>query len=302
MRLASSVLIAVSAALGFVLWKANGNEDFDFLPSGAVLRHDLIEPHRAFLRTNYPKALEQFEALLKYQPESAIAEAAVFSLLNQAQLNPEPAENPKTGGADFICKPRGRDKFAVEVTTMHSTSVETKTGIPQDSEEGDGGAYSMITFEQARKVQDKCDQMEKQDYKMPVVVVLCTLHEHAQGAFRSLAVEFLQTSVPRIVTSFNLKEPARQETGLEDSIFIETKSGKLIPRCKNISAVLLLHIGESISSAIGILHFQPNFPFDIKNLPSVPFNRIVWPVVGGKIKTEWVAGSTRPVDFWHFPI
>lgn len=301
MRLASSVLIAVSAALGFVLWKANSNEDFDFLPPGAVLRNDLIEPHRAFFLANYPKALEQFEALLKHQPESAIAEATVFSLLNQAQLNPEPAENPKTGGADFICKPRGREQFAVEVTTMHSTSVETKTGIPQEAEDDHGGAYSMIAFEQARKIQDKCDQMEKQEYKMPVVVVLCTLHERAQGAFRSLAVEFLQTSVPRIVTPFNLEKPARQETGLEDSIFIEIKSGKPSPRCKNISAVLLLHIGESISSAIGILHFQPNFPFDVKNLSSVSFNRIVWPQIGGKIKTEWVCGSARPVDFWHFP-
>ncbi len=301
MRLATSVLIAVAGALGFVLWEANKREDFEFGPSGAVFRDDLIEPHRAFLRANYPKALAQFDGLLKHQPESALAEAVVFSLLHKAHLNPEPADKPKTGGADFICKP-SREKFAVEVTTMLAASVQTNTGIPQEIENDDGGAFNMITFGQARKVQDKCEQMEKHDYKMPVVVVLCTLHERAQGPFRALAVEFLQTSVPRIVTPFNLEESARQETALEDSIFVEIKDGKLTPRCENISAVLLLHISESISSAIGILHFQPSFPFDVKNLPTVPFNRIVWPVVGGKIKTEWVVGSARPVDFWHFPV
>lgn len=170
------VLLVAAVAVGGLIWKRRKSRPPLITPPRAVFLGGLIEPYREFLRAKYPKSLEKFDRLRTEQPEAALAEVAVFSILHANNLNPEPADKPNLGGLDFYVRvPLGREPFAVEVTTMLAVKVEEKTHIPQTGDDG-GGAYNMITFEQARKIDEKLVQIEKHDYKMPVVVAVCTLH------------------------------------------------------------------------------------------------------------------------------
>lgn len=99
----------------------------------------------------------------------------------------------------------------------------------------------------------------------------------------------------------DVKKPAYQATDLKDAIFIKDEAGHLVASHKAISAILLVNVSESVSTVTGILHQEANFPFDIFNLPSVPFIRLLWPVLNGKINTEWVR-SGHPAPVWHIPI
>lgn len=300
MRLSTSAFITAASALAFVLFEGRKKIGLE-VPANTVYRDDLIEPHRGFLRANFPKALKKFDDLRKTQPEAATAEAAVFSMLYAANLNPEPLDKANVGGLDFICKPADREPFAVEVTAILAEKVAEHTRIPLKLENDKGGAFEMLTPQQQLKVVDKVTQIAKHKCRMPVVVVVCTLHERAQGPFRRLAADWLLTSVPSIVTPPNLTEPVFQKTDLRYSVFLEN-DGRLSAKCKSVSAVLLMTITESLSTVIGILHHEADFPLDVMNFPSVPFRRIVWPVTARRINTEWATEATQIAYLWHYPV
>jgi hypothetical protein len=72
---------------------------------------------------------------------------------------------------------------------------------------------------------------------------------------------------------------------------------------KSISAILHVAVYGNKSEVWGILHPEPAWTLNIAFLPNLPFVRIAqWPVVDGKISTEWVVASPSGRSVFHFPV
>src|SRR5262245_13593364 len=81
-----------------------------------------VDAYTVWLSVNAPEHRAAFISRLSADPEAARAEAAVFSLCRLLSLDPCPAEDPGTGGADFVS--RGTTQpIVVEVTALRADSV-----------------------------------------------------------------------------------------------------------------------------------------------------------------------------------
>jgi hypothetical protein len=80
---------------------------------------EVAQAHAEYLRVKHPTYHEKFENLLNSDREAALGEAAVFSLLKTYfRVHPEPADEPGTGGVDFVCRKDTAEMFVVEVTSL----------------------------------------------------------------------------------------------------------------------------------------------------------------------------------------
>jgi hypothetical protein len=62
--------------------------------------------------------------------------------------------------------------------------------------------------------------------------------------------------------------------------------GRVVACRQDISAILL--VAANSGEGYGVLHPEPAYPLNIASLATVPFVRIAqWPIVDGKITTEW---------------
>ena len=69
------------------------------------------------------------------------------------------------------------------------------------------------------------------------------------------------------------------------------------------SAILLIGVHGRESVVYGILHPEAAYPFNQGFLPEVPFIRIAkWPIVDGKIWTEWVIANPPGKSVPHWKI
>src|ERR1035438_6703843 len=61
---------------------------------------------------------------------------------------------------------------------------------------------------------------------------------------------------------------------LKNSVFLElTADGKIVPRRKEISAILLIAVDGAASTVFGMLHPEPEYPFNIEFLPDIQIGR-----------------------------
>jgi hypothetical protein len=112
------------------------------------------------LLVKHPTYHEKFENLLNSDREAALGEAAVFSLLKTYfRVHPEPADEPGTGGVDFVCRKDTAEMFVVEVTSLKPNAVSAQSGIPTTIEDGAGGPFEMTTDQLFSTVCGKADQM-----------------------------------------------------------------------------------------------------------------------------------------------
>ena len=95
-----------------------------------------------------------------------------------------------------------------------------------------------------------------------------------------------------------------EDTDLEKSVFLKPGPNGTIVACrKSISAIVLVAVHGKQSDLWGIIHPEPAFPLNVEYLPGLPFVRIArWPVVDGRILTEWVVGSPRGRTVHHYPV
>jgi hypothetical protein len=238
-----------------------------------------------------------FKARMRADHEAARAEALLFSVLRSLDLNPAPAEDPSTGGADFLCGgkklPRGA---VVEVSVMRADAVSERSGLPKKIDaNGQGRWFSMITDALRSKASRKAGQLKDQTGARILAITL--EHAFADMLMGSLAARWLMSGETKISVPI---EPApgdvTEVTHLEESAFVRFTAGGIESCRRSISAILLVSIDASDSRAIGLLHPDPAVPLDYTAFFPIPFLAITnWPLHrGDAIQTEWRMPVTDP--------
>ena len=262
---------------------------------------DLVENYKCFLSVNHSKHIKPFHNRLQNNPESARAEAVVFSFLVDNHADVQLEEDLAKGGVDFRCK-INRTEFVVEVTHLDSESVTHASGLPDEiPKTGSGRHYSMITPLLRKKASDKASQMS--EYNCPRILVITSEHPHASTVLDVRAASDLLTSETKIAISDTPSGELDLITGLEDSVFFRLKNGELESCRQSISAILLFSISGVSAFTVGLLHPDPAYKFSPQLLSSVPFVGVKeWPPENSRIWSEWQNQETRELRchrFWY---
>ena len=260
---------------------------------------EIIESYKTFLKVKYQAHYQRFCNHFKDNPESAKAEAVVFSLMRSIFRDVKIGEDISSGGADFLCI-SDDGQFIIEVTSLEAGSVANQSGwnngIPED---GAAGWFGMITHMLRTKASSKARQVS--GYPIPRVLAITTEHIAADFLLGPHGAETLLTSDTKIEVPIG--EPIGETnlvTDLKDSVFFRLKNGALESCRRSISAILLISIYSDKALFVGILHPDPEHKFTIGLLPSVPFLRIrKWPPENNQIETEWVIQRPKPAEFYH---
>lgn len=256
----------------------------------------LIDEHIQWLRTFGQQRIKKWEDLLNSNDEAAICEALVRKMLSGEGVNIEPCEDLSSGGLDFLCQKLDK-KFYTEVTCITKETATKKTKLSAEPEiNGLSIWYKPPTeqiLEELRKKAPKCANLDS-----PCLLAICTLYFGAGFiCFRDrIIAESVLTGTPHFSWSIDtgsgkvLKEP-HQSTELKDSGFIRPQRNKLYSieeARKTISAVLLVDCWSIPVNTVGVLHPNPNYPFDRTLLPSVKFARLSDGWQNGSLKIEWI--------------
>ena len=261
----------------------------------------LVENYERFLNLNHPDHIKRFHERLHDQPESARAEAVVFSFLKENTTDVKVEEHLVKGGVDFRCEKDGSE-FVVEVTCLDRKSVTHASGLPDEAHKtGSGRHYSMITPLLRHKTSRKASQMS--GYNCPTVLIITSEHSYASMLLGTSAASDLLTDETLIaIPSISLI------TELKDSVFFRhtkngEKKGELESCRQSISAILLFSVSGASAFVVGLLHPDPAYKFPPQLLSSVPFIGMKeYPPKNGRIRTGWLNQNTRelrPYRFWY---
>jgi hypothetical protein len=263
---------------------------------------EIVESYKIFLEVKYPGNFENFCNRLKNHPESAKAEAVLFSVLRPVFCEVKIAEDISTGGVDFLCI-SDRSKFIIEVTCLETDSVAKQSGLKNEiPENGSPGWFSLITHKLRTKASSKAGQVSA--VTIPRLLAITTEHFSGDILLGPRAAEFLLTSDTKIEVPIGKPiDEIGMVTDLKDSVFFRLRNGSLESCRKSISAIFLVHILADKCSILGVLHPDPEYDFPIKLFPNVPFIRTKkWPPENNQIETEWVIYSPPRAEFYYRPI
>jgi hypothetical protein len=244
--------------------------------------------HRTWLGNFGEERLKRWKALLKKDEEAAICEAITRGFLSENNLDIEPYEDESEGGPDFLCRRNG-NHFYVEATCMLRDKVTEKTNL---SEEMKASYYCRLTWPILRKTVNKTPRCSGVD--APCVVAVGTFHGPAGAlCFSENAVEDLLTGTPKLSLNINVERGEavggpHQSTELENSAFIKEENGQIVAVRKTISALILCPLAWDRMKAVGVLHPEPNHPFDPSLLPKVKFCKLAEGWKGGQFSVEWL--------------
>lgn len=263
---------------------------------------EIIDKHKEFIEVKYPNHFKKYCSLLKSQPQSAKAEAVLFSVLRPLYQDVQIAEDINTGGADFLCI-TDNSQFIIEVTCLEAESVAKQSGLENDiSEDGKTTWFGMITHMLRTKASNKASQVSGK--ATPRVLAITTEHIHGETLMGSHAAECLLTSETKI--QIPVGKPINEvglSTDLKDSVFFRLKDGVFESCRRSISAILLIHILSDECNVVGVLHPDPIYVFPYKYLRNVPFIRLKkWPPENNHIETEWVIHSPLRGKFYYHPV
>jgi hypothetical protein len=256
---------------------------------------DLIKEHRLWLKTFGKQRTKKWEELLISNSEAAICEAATRELLSEHGANVEPYEDPSSGGPDFRCT-KDNKCFYVEVTCITKNTATKETGLTDTPPKPSRGRhYKLLTqqiFYELRNKTPQCSNLGK-----PCVVAVCTLHFQAGClCFDKKVAENLLTGTPKITLNIDVSRGEAvgspyQSTELQDSVYIrpDKTSPTLIEEVRRtISGVLLCPFGSLPVKVVGVLHSNPNHPFDRILLPNIEFCKLAEGYQSGQLKIEWI--------------
>lgn len=267
-----------------------------------TLTSEVIDSYKLYLEIKRPAHWKKYCDLLKSNRQGAKAEAVVFQFLRSVFEDVTVAEDISTGGADFLCKAGGIELIA-EATSLEAESVARQSGwentIPED---GTAGWFQMITHKVRTKAGKKAPQLSGR--AIPSILVITCEHVASDVLMGPHGAEVFLTGEPRIeVPVGKPADHVASVTDLKNSLFFDVKNGRVEPGRRSISAVLLVSIFSHESSVLGILHPDPQFPFPMSLLPSVPFLRMKkGPPRDQVIETEWVIQRPAPWKYYHYPV
>ncbi len=266
--------------------------------------NNLVDEYKHFLDANQHEHANSFHQRCNNQPESARAEAVVFSFFQQNGYDIQVEETPSRGGVDFRVQKENMD-FVVEVTSILRETFAKRYGAPERPVSGQG--YSVNLYRVARQIRheafDKAKQMS--GYDCPTILVIACEHpEYAEilddkGVF---GPKMLLTSPPKIAVP-----SGNSITHLEDSLFFKFQNDRIVFCRQSISAVLLFYINKRIGSEIvGLLHPKPAYNFSTELLPSVPFVEALVPEIENysvgdfyNIEARWIPDNLPDGLFWY---
>lgn len=276
------------------IWVPDGDRRY----SGDSIQ-ELVKSYSVFLEVCYRDHLKPFEKRFDSDPDAAKAEAVVFSWLRLQRHRPSLPETPGTGGVDYLCTPKSRRPFLIEVTHLNRDAVEQRSGWPDELSEV-AHSFSQVTLKLWSKAKGKAPQLA--GYVVPRVLAICLAHVGASALLGRLAAQWLMISEPKIevpLASTGEPRPTRNVTDLKNAAFFKLQDGAIVPLRQSISAILLIAIWENQLEVVGMLHPEPAVPFDYHNLDDVPFLRVQWPIVTDEIRTEWVVANPSPARYYH---
>ena len=108
----------------------------------------------------------QFPKRENSDPQTAQAEAVVFSWLRTEKPEPRLFEDAGTGGPDF-CTYSDSDHLLVEATSLDSEMVSERSGLPTQITGSGGGAFALMTKKLKTKAKSKAVQLA--GHKVPTV-------------------------------------------------------------------------------------------------------------------------------------
>ena len=252
-------MVGVGAAT-WLFWRHNtrplAQDDAAFGPAFGSTTDKVVAGYSLWLEVRFPAHFLALKTRLKSEREAAEAEAIVFSMLRWMNLCPAPNEDIATGGVDFRCEPKGKDRFFVEVTSIPRETVTQRSGLPHSGEHI--GGFSMLTSVLKAKATRKAAQMGKLDGARVLAVV--TNHRNADMLVGSRAAAQLLTG--DTVISVPIGEAQGQPTGevapLKNSVFFKLdRTGGILACRKSISALLRIAASGNHSRAVGVLHPEP---------------------------------------------
>lgn len=272
----------------------------------------MLNSYSEYLHHDHPQNAKRFGETRASDREAAVAEAVVFGILQQFNVDPQINDDVKTGGADFICCPsRGPlakrlpgDRFVVEATSLSPDAVTRRSKLPNAPPHEIGGrAVGLLMRSICNKAKSKATQLG--GYPTPRVLAIASSHARIAVLFDDATAEWA-LEPPSYWTEEigGSTEDGTEYNDLETSVFMKPGPNGTIVACRqSISAILLVAVHGNQSEVWGILHPEPAFPLNIGFLPDVPFVRIArWPVVDGKLSTEWVGASPSGRSVCHFPV
>ena len=276
-------------------------EDDDRWLSGDSIQ-EVVDAYSVFLEVRHPDHKKHFHDRLAADPDSAKAEAVVFSWLRLRGSNPQVAESPSTGGTDYLCVPESNGPFLIEVTSLNRDAVEQRSGWPDQLDER-AHAFSMITPNLWSKARTKAPQLG--NHAVPRVLAITLAHIGASALLGTLAAEWMMMSEPKIQVPIALSGqpgPTRTVSDLRKAAFIRLQNHAVVPVLQSISAVLLIAIWDTQLEVVGLLHPEPAVPLDYGVFDDVPFLRVEWPVRQGILRREWVVAHPGPARYYHIKV
>lgn len=237
-----------------------------------------IDQFRQWLGSFERQRLDNWDRLLKANPESALCEAMTYHSLIENGCSVEPFQDLSTGGVDFKCY-QGDKVFYVEVTCISREKVTKESGL---SHMPQGGCYySPLTKTFWNEISQKVPQCSGLD--APCLIAIGTFHfQGGSVCFNDSKAEEILTGKSYVAMMFDTRigqvvgQPY-SETELESAVFIrptKQQKGGIEYARSPISGVLLCAYSGVPSRIVGVLHPNPNHLFERELLPKIKFGKL----------------------------
>jgi hypothetical protein len=258
----------------------------------------VVESYADYLRGLNQKQWQAFQKRRMNAPESALAEAMVFRVLQFCKVGPVVADAPGGGGPDFLCLYEKPDAFMVEATSPTPDRVTKVSSIPNRvPEDMEGGPFGLLTAQIDETATKKLYQFK--DIGKPGILAIASSHFGSHILLDSQSAMYALVSQP-----FWVAGTEGVSTDLKYSLFVRGEGNDIVAKNKEISAVLLIAVGADRSYVSGALHPDPKHPFDSKALWEIPFAYLKdWPVEKNRLRATWTLGeSPEPLQVSHAAI
>jgi hypothetical protein len=252
--------------------------------------HTLLDSYGALLYSKQRKLWKQYQ---NRPLESALAEAAVFRILQRCGVNPEVADS--AGGPDFEC---ADGQFMTEATALTNDKVTRETALKNEfPDETTVQSFGLLTDAIAAKAVGKHYQLST--LTRPGILAIASPHVGASLVLNGYAAECLLTSEPYWTAG---KEG--MSVNFSQSTFLRLDAnGQIIPYHTGISAVLLVNIMSDRSYVCGAVHPAATYPFKKELLWEIPFVFLKdWPIEKQRVQCDWTLGSQRTLEVPHAAI
>jgi hypothetical protein len=259
---------------------------------------ETVRAYEQWLEIKAPTHHNGFRQRHKSDPEASRAEAAIFTLLRELNLSPFPAEDPSSGGADFLCTTNSGTPIVVEVSIVRAEAIAARSGLPAkiDLENAKTLSFSFATDALRRKATAKVSQLKGQSGSR--VLAICMEHDYSDMLMGNVAAKWLMSGEPKISVPIGDENPeTKQVTALRESVFFRFNEGGGVEACRqSISAILLVGVSEDSLRAIGLLHPDPAVPLDYTVFFPIPSLAVSnWPLhETNVIRTEWKVPPKDP--------